>query len=878
MFSEKSVSHWAEVVSKWAEQPSAWSEAEIDEVYCWCKASRTRQPNLARITSGGGQLYKLLQILDNSCPVVKAYYARHPLPHGADRRQLVAPLGKVVLERLQSDYQEDRWAEEDETEFEFGHVQPVAPRLPPAEPDPDLGAASDPKPTPTPLPGITCVVCHDAPPEIMLRACEHWTCAVCATMMRETFSRKTRKCPLCGESIVEFFDPRDKMHPLEREAQQLQGGEIQRARDRATFHNALEHRRPEYVPLHPNPPPPPPPHGQYQRKFPQHHHQPPLMPPPSASPPMPMMAAVSAAARLQPPPAVACVGSGVPWDTVPHTAAPIAPRQVMPAPYGRDPALAPPQPQVSPQTTVVLRRRYANEPLGLSLAGAAEVQGMSSGGLARASGLVQIGDRVISVNGVPVLGPGIVKVAEAHARASRLIREAQAEVHLTLLRTAAPLAHPPPAAAPPISPPTVLPTVPPFHAGTAPVPWYAGALPLQPTAPDALDSAAAHVPLRATPLAGLHAAGAATVERAQLWGPPPPTTQPQLRAHALPTAGSPLVYPGFGAHDAPGRLRSDSWPSRAPMPHMPIQPQPPMPARYGVGQPAPSSLPSASSPTHQSLRDVSPPRQQPQSLPPPPAPVTTLPLPASTEMPGALLFVVSHAHLAEALRRGVVSLPTHRSADVRSVAPQAPVFLFDEEQRTLHGVFAAATAGELHLAAEAVGHALPTQLPINTVRRFEPLEEGEASRLLEYEVRPDSAGRRRPRPVLSGARALRLLQAFVARLRDGAAVAKSGSPQGRLGGEAPADGSLRQASEKNTPAESRAVAEQLRAYLRANGGSALGTELTEFYRQITPRAREVIRSAHAPTQNNSGVKSLVLLHPDLMRMENGDAGRIFALP
>ena len=75
-----------------------------------------------------------------------------------------------------------------------------------------------------------------------------------------------------------------------------------------------------------------------------------------------------------------------------------------------------------------------------------------------------------------------------------------------------------------------------------------------------------------------------------------------------------------------------------------------------------------------------------------------------------------------------------------------------------------------------------------------------------------------------------------------------------------------------------AVAEQLRAYLRANGGSALGTELTEFYRQITPRAREVIRSAHAPTQNNSGVKSLVLLHPDLMRMENGDAGRIFALP
>ena len=256
MFSEKSVSHWAEVVSKWAEQPSAWSEAEIDEVYCWCKASRTRQPNLARITSGGGQLYKLLQILDNSCPVVKAYYARHPLPHGADRRQLVAPLGKVVLERLQSDYQEERWAEEDETEFEFGHVQPVAPRLPPAEPDPDLGAASDPKPTPTPLPGITCVVCHDAPPEIMLRACEHWTCAVCATMMRETFSRKTRKCPLCGESIVEFFDPRDKMHPLEREAQQLQGGEIQRARDRATFHTALEHRRPEYVPVHPTPPPP----------------------------------------------------------------------------------------------------------------------------------------------------------------------------------------------------------------------------------------------------------------------------------------------------------------------------------------------------------------------------------------------------------------------------------------------------------------------------------------------------------------------------------------------------------------------------------------------------------------------------------------------
>ena len=77
---------------------------------------------------------------------VGASVLRTPPAVRADRRQLVAPLGKVVLGQLQSDYQEDRWAEEDETEFEFGHVQPVAPRLP-AEPDPDLGAA-DPKPTP----------------------------------------------------------------------------------------------------------------------------------------------------------------------------------------------------------------------------------------------------------------------------------------------------------------------------------------------------------------------------------------------------------------------------------------------------------------------------------------------------------------------------------------------------------------------------------------------------------------------------------------------------------------------------------------------------------------------------------------------------------
>lgn len=64
MYSEVSNMHMIRVCEQWAQDEDArslWSDHDVGEVFKWCKSQRGRLPNLDKLTSGGGQLFKLIQ-------------------------------------------------------------------------------------------------------------------------------------------------------------------------------------------------------------------------------------------------------------------------------------------------------------------------------------------------------------------------------------------------------------------------------------------------------------------------------------------------------------------------------------------------------------------------------------------------------------------------------------------------------------------------------------------------------------------------------------------------------------------------------------------------------------------------------------------------
>ena len=64
MYSEVSNMHMIRVCEQWSQDEEArslWSDHDVGEVFKWCKSQRGRLPNLDKLTSGGGQLFKLIQ-------------------------------------------------------------------------------------------------------------------------------------------------------------------------------------------------------------------------------------------------------------------------------------------------------------------------------------------------------------------------------------------------------------------------------------------------------------------------------------------------------------------------------------------------------------------------------------------------------------------------------------------------------------------------------------------------------------------------------------------------------------------------------------------------------------------------------------------------
>jgi len=129
MYADASVSHMLPICAEWSKDPDAialWDDDDFDKVYKWARAVRGRLPNLKRLTSGGGQVYKMVQILDNSCSHTaeklkqsemvqqkkEAYEREHPGDQ-YDLRMWLCPLAKRVVERAEEDYRQEVEEEED---------------------------------------------------------------------------------------------------------------------------------------------------------------------------------------------------------------------------------------------------------------------------------------------------------------------------------------------------------------------------------------------------------------------------------------------------------------------------------------------------------------------------------------------------------------------------------------------------------------------------------------------------------------------------------------------------------------------------------------------------------------------------------------------
>jgi len=112
--------HMLSICAEWSKDEiarSLWSGEDKMSVYNWCRETRGRLPNLDKQTSGGGQIFKLVQILDNSNPLViqrlqsSDVVQRNPKE---DSRAWIAPLAAHVIEQATAAQQREREDEEDE--------------------------------------------------------------------------------------------------------------------------------------------------------------------------------------------------------------------------------------------------------------------------------------------------------------------------------------------------------------------------------------------------------------------------------------------------------------------------------------------------------------------------------------------------------------------------------------------------------------------------------------------------------------------------------------------------------------------------------------------------------------------------------------------
>lgn len=139
-------------------------------------------------------------------------------------------------------------------------------------------------------------------------------------------------------------------------------------------------------------------------------------------------------------------------------------------------------------------------------------------------------------------------------------------------------------------------------------------------------------------------------------------------------------------------------------------------------------------------------------------------LPTAPPTPHGILFVLSHEQVEHAIHRSVCGMPMGRIAEVRSVVAGQPVFIFDADERCLHGPFAATGPGGNNLDPTGKGTMPAAQLRFApVVRSFAPLPEDIAADVLAFDPGTDSSGRRRPSSRVDSSVVAPLLLLFVLR-------------------------------------------------------------------------------------------------------------------
>ena len=136
-------------------------------------------------------------------------------------------------------------------------------------------------------------------------------------------------------------------------------------------------------------------------------------------------------------------------------------------------------------------------------------------------------------------------------------------------------------------------------------------------------------------------------------------------------------------------------------------------------------------------------------------------LPTAPPTPHGILFVLSHEQVEHAIHRSVCGMPMGRIAEVRSVVAGQPVFIFDADERCLHGPFAAVGT---NLDPTGKGTMPTAQLRFApVVRSFAPMPEDIAADVLAFDPGTDSSGRRRPSSRVDSSVVEPLLLLFVLR-------------------------------------------------------------------------------------------------------------------
>lgn len=96
---------------------------------------------------------------------------------------------------------------------------------------------------------------------------------------------------------------------------------------------------------------------------------------------------------------------------------------------------------------------------------------------------------------------------------------------------------------------------------------------------------------------------------------------------------------------------------------------------------------------------------------------------------GGAIFGCKHATMTECLAKQLFGLPSPHFSYVRNIEAGLPLFLFNYSDRKLHGIYEAASHGQMHIDAyawtnnSATTTSFPAQVRVRMKEQYKPLEE-----------------------------------------------------------------------------------------------------------------------------------------------------------